>query len=618
PQQEQVVTEAEGPCLVLGGPGCGKTQVLIHRIAYLLHRGVPAGSMMLLTPSRQSAEEMRCQVAELTGFFPHHLQAGTFFQIAAALLRRFGKAIGLESDFTILDQEESLALLHAVVGPFIRGENFPSTGSVAEIISYSINTQEGLRQTVNVHYPQWCSFLSLLETVQSEYFRRKRALKVLDGDDLLLFWYRLSRSDEAGNQLSELYRYLLVDDYQNVNKLESLILYQMSRKHWQILVTADDAQAISGFRGGSLNHILDFPRLYPKAKVFSLTTNYRSTPEILSLARAILSRNHVQFPRKIVCQRKTGVKPVLVKCRRPREEATFVAQRVEQLLRSGVHPEEIAILYRYRSQATRLEFELNRRLIAYYVDDERYFPGRETCRDILAYLRVAVNPGDVPAWQRLLSITEGLGKATREKILEEVQNINSREIMDRLKQRRFSPRCDCRVKFLLKTLEGLRQKKEIPGMIDLILSAGYREYLNRNYGQAPAREETLDKLKEFSLTCPSLIEFLTELSLPDNPGFLQPQAEGRITLSSIYQGRGKQWPIVFIIGLSQPFFPGPAAAADIAFLEEQRRFFYVAVTRAREDLYLCWYPSFQGKARVSPLVKEIESAELERWSYEGK
>ena len=322
-QQHKIIKDAEGPCLVLAGAGSGKTRMLIYRVCYLLEQGIPASSVLLLTFTNKAAGEMVDRVKKSIGFYPEGLRAGTFHHAGNLILKEYGNTLDLPPNFTILDTEDSLSLLKEIANKISDAENLPHLAKMKEIISFSVNTEESIRDIVNTQFPQYSYSIHLIEKIVNKYQKKKKLLNSLDYDDLLFFWYRLMKNDSVGMKLASRFQYILVDEYHDTNKLQSLILYQMAKVHRNILVVGDDAQSIYSFRGATINNILEFPKVYADARIFYMDVNYRSTPEILDFANNIISHNRVQFPKGLVSVRKTGVKPVVVKCVDVKDESLF-------------------------------------------------------------------------------------------------------------------------------------------------------------------------------------------------------------------------------------------------------------------------------------------------------
>ncbi|MCM8768883.1 MAG: ATP-dependent helicase [Candidatus Omnitrophica bacterium] len=612
PRQEKVVREGAGFWLVLGAAGCGKTEVLIHRVAYLLSVGVPAETILLVSSSSLLAKGMVQRVAKIIGFFPAIL-AGTFYQTGLEIVRRFRQ----RENYTLLDEDEALSLLGQVCGELLSREHLPDSKVLLEVFTRSVNSQEKLRDIVNLHYPHLSSSLPSLERVYREYCNKKKVWKLIDKNDVLLDWYRAVRNEEFGYQMSSAFRYILVDDYQNITRLQSQILYQMSRVHKNLLAMADDAQMVDSKEGSSLNHLLEFPRIYPGARVYFLKVNFTATPEILSLSSTILSYNSFQFPREIISQRKNGVKPVLVKCSGFKEEAEFVCRRIIQLLQAGVDPEEIAVLFRSRVQVAELEIELSREKIPYYVSGETLLPLTSRLKDLGSFLLVRLNPKNELAWRRILSLRPGIGPATRKKILELVQTTGDwSETSQRLKTYPWSRRRKEAVDNLLKVFENLKPTSSPGENFSFILEQSRQGNFPANWCSGWFSEEFIE-LTRTTLSCfESWADFLAWLGLEDFAVVEADAFPGRVTLSSIHGSRGRHWLVVFLIGLCSPYFPDRSATQDPALLEEERRLFYLAVTRTREDLYLTCYPqeTKKGVPLNQPLfLREIQSANLEKW-----
>ncbi|MCM8821057.1 MAG: ATP-dependent helicase, partial [Candidatus Omnitrophica bacterium] len=411
-EQLRIIKEAEGPCLVLAGPGSGKTRVLVYRVCWLLEKGVPPSSILLVTFTNKAAREMITRMERQLGSYPRGLWAGTFHHIANVLLRRYGQVLSISANYTIMDEEDSISLLKKIVGEPNTMEGFLKPADIKKIFSLSVNTVEGLKDVINTRFPDYSSFIPRLETIWSNYQKTKRKLNLMDYDDLLLFWYKLLKNERAGEKISRNFRYILVDEYHDTNKLQSLILYQLARVNRNIMVVGDEAQSIYSFRGATVNNIMEFTRIYPGANVFYLDINYRSTPQILDFASKSIANNYVKYPKTLKSVRETGVKPVVVKCYSPKDEALFVSQRVVQLLNSGISPKDIGILFRSRYQAAELEMALSKLRIPYIVRGGLRFFEQAHIKDIMAYFRVVENIRDEVSWKRVFLQTEGIGSRT--------------------------------------------------------------------------------------------------------------------------------------------------------------------------------------------------------------
>lgn len=618
-QQYKIVKEAEKPCLVLAGPGSGKTKVLVYRVCYLLENGVPPSSILLLTFTNKAAKEMIERVKRILGYYPKNLWAGTFHHIGNLILRIYGKNVGISPNFTILDEEDSIQLIKEVSNRFSEIDEFPPPAKLKEIISFSINKCEELKDVINTDFPEYSCFIPHIEKIYSEYQKKKRKLNAVDYDDLLYYWLKLTKSQDIGTKLSSRFKYILVDEYHDTNKIQGLIIYQMSKVHRNILAVGDDAQSIYSFRGATIDNILEFPKIYPDAKVFYLTINYRSTPEILNLANHIISHNRMQYPKELVSVRKTGVKPVIVKCQDSKDEALFVAQRIFKLLNSGIEPSEIGVLFRSRYQAADLEIELNKLKIPYIVRGGLRFFEQAHIKDIISYFRIIENPNDELSWKRVLLLHDGIGKVTAEKIWKIVsESKDFSELKEKVKGERITKKAKDVFLNLMKIIEKIKDFSEISEGISHIVDCEYGKILKKKYSDYQERLEDIESLKNISKNYKNLRDFLSEVSLQEHFKGENPYLNQPVVLSTIHQAKGLEWRIVFIIGVCHNHFPHPSSLYDIAALEEERRIFYVGVTRAKEDLYITYYlrdyqrPSF---SRKSLFIEEIPPSLYEEWVF---
>jgi len=617
-KQYEIVKNADGPSIVIAGAGSGKTRVLVYRVCYLLERGISPSSIMLVTFTNKAANEMIERVKEVAGFYPKGLWAGTFHHIANILLRIYGKEINLPSNFTILDEEDSVDLIKEIVDKFHNKEEFPHPGKIKSFLSLSVNTVEPIRDIINTRFIEYSHLIHQIETISKEYAKRKRELNLLDYDDLLLFWYRLMKDEKTGRKISEKFIYIIVDEYHDTNKLQAQILYQVAKVHKNIMVVGDDAQSIYSFRGATVNNILEFPKIYPDAKIFYLDINYRSTPEILDFANDIISHNKNQFPKNLKSIRKSGVKPVVIRCYDIKEEAIFVSRRIYQLIKSGADPSEIAVLFRSRYQSAELEIELNKLKIPYIIRGGLRFFEQAHIKDILCFYKVIVNFKDEISWARIFSLTQGIGKKSSEKLIKVIRKSERIEDFERkMENIKISSKG---LKNLKNNLKLIKKIKDIPIAkgINLILNSFYSDYLKKKYKDDIERKQDIESLKEIASNYNSLDDFLSEASLQEHTKGEIGKKGSYIVLSTVHQAKGLEWKFVFIIGVCNGHFPHISARDDIVALEEERRIFYVAVTRAKEDLYITYYiRDFYRNYyyNKSLFIEEISPFLYENWDF---
>jgi len=613
-KQLNIVKNGDGPCLVLAGAGSGKTRVLVYRVCYLIENGVLPTNILLLTFTNKAAKEMIERIERILSFYPKGLVGGTFHHVANLLLRIYGKEINLNPNFTIIDEEDSVSILKEIIENTKRKDEFPHPSKIKEFISLSINKCESLRETIITNFPEYTHLISEVEKINKEYQKIKRNLNQLDYDDLLVYWHKMMRDEKIGIKISNRFKYILVDEYHDTNKLQAKILYLLSKIHRNIMVVGDDAQSIYSFRGATISNIMEFPKIYPEAKIFYLDINYRSTPEILNFANDVISHNKVQFPKKLISIRKSGVKPVVVKCRNMKEEAIFVSQRINKLLELNIEPKDIGVLFRSRYQAAELEIELSKLKIPYIIRGGLRFFEQAHIKDIVAYYRIIENFKDVLSWKRIFNLCEGIGEKSVKNLVDLILKIdNLEEFKKNLKEIKLREKGK---KSLNKNIELIENLKNLPlpDGVELILNSGYKNYITKKYKDYTERLEDIKNLKEIISLYSNISDFLSEASLQEYAKGESPNVKNAVILSTIHQAKGLEWKIVFIIGVCDNHFPHPYSKNDISLLEEERRIFYVAITRAKEDLYITYYS--YDYFRYMPIKKSIFLEEVSSDLYE--
>ena len=615
-EQLRVVKEADGPCLVLAGAGSGKTRVLIYRTIYLLERGVDPSRICLLTFTNKAAREMTSRIEDKLGSLPEGLIAGTFHHVANIFLRRYARYASLPHNYVIIDREDSRSIIREISKPVLPEKEI-SPEVIQALLGLSANTSETIKDIVMQRYQYFSHLIARLETIEEAYNKKKRELRVVDYDDLLSFWLKILTMQEPGEKISEKILYILVDEYQDTNRIQALILYQLARKHRNITVVGDDAQSIYSFRGATVQNILEFPKIYPDAKIFHLPTNYRSTADILNLANSVISHNKYQFPKVLKSVKPQGIKPVLVRCYDKHSESIFVVQRIQELLKD-VKPSDIGILFRSRYQSTEIEIELNKLKIPYVIRGGLRFFEMAHIKDILAFFRVCHNSKDEMSWFRILNLVKGIGKTSREKIVDSIRGKDSiEEILSSDGIKIISPaRAGWQnIKNLLKSVI---EAKKISEQTGIIVEKFYREYLYANYLDAEQRIADIESLKEISGTWQNIEEFISQTSLQEHYRGELKDIEGNIVLSTIHQAKGLEWRIVFVIGVCAFHFPHNLSQTDPGGIEEERRIFYVGITRAKEDLYITYYLSDPRNYsyRKSLFIEEIPDKLIDQWVFD--
>ena len=617
PEQLAAVMHEKGPALVLAGAGTGKTRVVTYRVARLIEAGTRPENILLLTFTNKAAKEMMRRAERLAGRNVIGLFGGTFHHVANLLLRQHYLLAGYKQGFSILDREDSKELFDACISEVRKKDLVLPRGAVfCEIHSLSMNTGLTAGDIVMERFPHFVNALGEIEKIIGLYKDKKAALNLADFDDLLIKWkYIFEHHNNIREYYSLKFRYILVDEYQDTNKLQADIIDLTAGGDKNLMVVGDDAQSIYSFRGANFENILRFPERYPDTSMFKLTTNYRSTPEILYLGNKIISNNRRQFAKELHAVQQSGDSPNLVPLKDVFEEAEFVASVITDMNSDGRSFDEIAVLYRSHYQSMQLQMELQRRGIPFEVRSGLKFFEQAHIKDILSYLRIVVNPFDEISWKRTLKLVRGVGNITAGRVWEFIRTSEDPA---------FTVAGACRLipkksaegfgKFLdmLKELRDEKYLSSPSSAIDYVLKSGYEDHLYSNYPNAEMRIEDIEQMSRFALRYDSLDTFLSDLALQ---GVTEAETEdadltdGKVVLSTVHQAKGLEWEAVFIIGMNDGRFPS-AKSLKSDDEEEERRLFYVGVTRAREDLYVCYPISSEdwnslGFLRPSRFLKEL-------------
>jgi DNA helicase II / ATP-dependent DNA helicase PcrA len=682
-QQFAAVTAPPGPSLVIAGAGSGKTRTLTYRVAYLLEQGVPPERLLLLTFTNKAAREMMRRVSDLVGRELQSLWGGTFHSIGNRVLRRHADRVGYGRDFSILDSEDARHLVAACLKELesdITASRFPKAEVLADIFSMSVNTEKAVPVILEEQHKAFLHWEKEIGRVQAHYVERKRAMNAVDFDDLLLLWLRLLREDELVREEQQYrFQFVLVDEYQDTNRLQSDIIDLVAARERNLMVVGDDAQSIYAWRGANYQNIFRFPERYPEAKIYRIETNYRSTPEILHTANAAIAANTQQFAKELTAARKSGLRPLLVPCRDTSVQARFVAQRVLELRDEGVSLKSVAVLYRSHFHALELQLELTKRHIPFVITSGIRFFEQAHIKDVAAYLRLISNPRDELAFKRLVLMLPGVGPKAADKLwrafvserlrkpaspaapgkgatdnadntAEESPTGTSEPVPPRAQSSAgmgalLEPRLAERLQragtvpkkitvawaqFVATMAQLETAPREPSEMLRLVIEATYEDYLKITYENYRSRLEDVQQLAVFARDFEHVEEFLAQLALmtsveaEDNRAAARTDDE-QLRLSTIHQAKGLEFDVVFVIMLCEGAFPNARALETPGGLEEERRLMYVAITRARNELYLC-YPlvrfsygsSGSGVQETSRFIFEIPPELLEecRLRYE--
>ena len=643
PQQLAAVTAPPGPALVIAGAGSGKTRTLTYRVAYLLEQGIPPDRILLLTFTNKAAGEMMRRVSDLIGRELRELWGGTFHSIGARILRAHSDALGYQRDFTILDRDDAKDLIKACMADAKidkKDKHFPKPDVLNEIFSLAANTHKTIEELVAGQFSYFSEFVEPIADQQKRYTARKRATNGMDFDDLLALWLKLMQENaEVREQYQRRFQFILVDEYQDTNKLQGDLIDLLAARTKNVTVVGDDAQSIYAWRGAKFANILDFPKRYPGAKVFKIETNYRSTPEILNVANAAISANVNQFAKELAPARESGLKPALVACTDAAQQSAFIAQRVLELHEEGVNMNHVAVLYRSHFHALELQLELTRRQIPFSITSGIRFFEQAHIKDATAYLKFVSNPRDEISFKRLVLLLPGIGAKGADKLWQSFQlefqtprtntpiAVALQDSIARVPKK--SVLNWAQFTATISQLENESVRKSAAKMLRLVIDAGYDDYLKETYDNYERRIEELQQLAEFAFQFGSVEEFLTQLALLTNVEAEDDQdsksdAE-KIRLSTIHQAKGLEFEVVFVIMLCDGMFPSARSMDSTDGEEEERRLFYVAITRAKNELYLS-YPLIRGgfgnsgsDAFQSPsrFLSEIPKPLLNEWNLKS-
>jgi DNA helicase-2/ATP-dependent DNA helicase PcrA len=628
--QLAAVKAVDGPILVIAGAGSGKTRTLVYRVARLIESGIPPEGILLLTFTRRAAEEMLQRVGALIGSRTDRVTGGTFHSVANMLLRRYGKAIALEPGFTILDRSDSedvINLLRTKHGLNDKAKRFPRKNTINEIFSKAVNKLLPVEDVVLGEFPQFTDEIEDLQKLCRAFEVYKRNRLLVDYDDLLVRLRELLDKDEGvRRRVSEAYRYIMVDEYQDTNRLQAEIVRKIAYAHDNVMVVGDDSQSIYAFRGATFRNIMDFPKLFPGTQIFKLEENYRSTQPILTLANEVIIQAAEKYAKTLFTRKRQGPAPVLITAADENTQSRFVAQRVLELREEGVPLGEIAVLFRSSFHSFDLEVELSRRNIPFVKRGGFKFIETAHVKDILAHLRVVENPRDAVSWNRLLLLIEGVGPKKSQALIESIlaKEANGLDALREASAKRSGPGAQG-LQDLVRVLEEVSGGRMTPAEQMNAVCGYYLPILKQHYDDYPKRMKDVEHLYTIAARYGKMESFLADLALepPDESVFdvaAEDRDDERLVLSTIHSAKGLEWHSVFIIWALDGKFPSVYSMTADDELEEERRLFYVAITRAKQNLYVSYpvnvYDNSSGMVLSKPsrFLDEVRRDCLETWS----
>lgn len=602
-EQYAAVTAPEGPALVLAGAGSGKTRTLTYRVAYLLEKGVHPGNILLLTFTNKAAREMLARVEELTGVQRRAFWGGTFHSIGQRMLRMHGEPLGIKSNYTIMDQSDAESLLTTVIRSkdalFLKDKNNPKAKVISNTLSLARNTCQSIEDSVNQFSPYFHEYIPDFEKFAEGYTERKKTQQVADYDDLLAYWLEILKTQEqVAKYYQDRFQHILVDEYQDTNKIQAQIIDLIGSRN-QIMAVGDDAQSIYSWRGANYENILHFPDNHDGTEMYRIETNYRSTPEILSFANDIINQfdSGQGFHKELRPVRDSHLQPMMIQAMDGREEASVVIRRIQALLEEGRSLSDITVLYRAHYQAVDLQMELTRQHLPFQITSGVQFFEQAHIKDLVAQIKFAYNSNDSRAFHRFCGLLPKVGEKTAEKIFitaYEEAKTTGEHISDMFLTKPVIAKVPKGARDHWESLAATVQSivkaanSESPSeVVALAVEGWYADFIKTLYPNYLQRMDDLQSLIGFAQRFTDLQELLSQLVLMNSETSqksIDPD-EDQLRLTTVHQAKGLEFPVVFLLGCSEGLFP-LKRAIDRGDLDEERRLFYVAVTRAMDELYM--------------------------------
>ena len=621
--QLEAVKSKDGPILVIAGAGSGKTKTLTYRVARLIEDGIKPENILLLTFTKKAAAEMLSRATIVLDNRCEKVAGGTFHSFANIILRKYSKLLGLKNNFTIMDRADCEDVINHIVAQLFpkKEKRFPKKSTLLDIYSKSINKVTPTKQIIADEFPQFAHCEDKIIEVHKAYVAYKRENSVLDYDDLLLYIkLLLENNDGLRKRLSNEYKYIMVDEYQDTNTLQADVIRLLASEHNNIMAVGDDAQSIYSFRGANFRNILDFPRFFENTKIIKLEQNYRSTQNILKLTNEIISKAKEKYTKNLFSNIVSPQVPALICAKDTQMEADFICQRILELLDEDISLSDICVLTRNARMSYNLEIELSKRAIPFQKFGGPKFMETAHIKDVVAHLRVILNPDDVISLTRILLLLKGVGASTVNNIMPIIKGDLKPDIklLPSNKSQSLTP--------LFNTLGQLRDystTKKPEEIVSAVINY-YRPILKDKYDDFSKREKDLDHFEYLSTQYSNLEDFISDLALepPDASveGMYKKNSDDEaLTISTIHSAKGLEWDSVFIIGAVDGRFPSAYSFNSEEEMDEELRLMYVATTRAKNNLYITYpvdmydYSINMVLSKPSRFLDGIPDDILERW-----
>jgi len=591
--QYEAVSSVDGSYLIIAGAGTGKTRTLVYRVARLVEMGYDPTTIVLLTFTRKAAAEMLHRAELLLDKRCSRIQGGTFHSFANTTLRRYASLAGLNPNFTILDQgdsEDVVSLVRSQIPAAEKSKRFPNKSTLHKIFSFALNTCRPIDDVVFMEYPQFFNDIDKIIEIHTAYQEYKRKNNILDYDDLLIR-FRDFVNDPISNHFLERINFIMVDEFQDTNALQSQIVSGLARLKNNIMAVGDDSQSIYSFRGANFKNIMDFPRLFPDTKVIMLEENYRSTQQILDLANVINKAATEKFEKNLISKRGEGSLPMILAAYNENLQSQFIVERVLELREEGVSLNDMAVLFRSSFFSFDLEIELTKANIPFIKVGGMKFVETAHIKDLIAFLRIAMNPTDFVSWHRILMLHEGIGGKTAQRIINELET--GRISIQKPPSEYESNAYVKKLYELFRVLNEIHIGNDTPTQKALKAQEYYYPLFRLNYDDFTKRAKDLDIFLNISEKYETLDTLLTDMAIePPVESVIDIEEEDaeqeKLTLSTIHSAKGLEWNSVFVIHALDGFFPSTRASERFESLEEERRLMYVAVTRGANNLYISY------------------------------
>ncbi|MBW7843095.1 MAG: ATP-dependent helicase, partial [Ignavibacterium sp.] len=623
--QFEAATAVKGCYLIIAGAGTGKTRTLVYRVARLIELGHDPNSILLLTFTRKAANEMLKRASMLLDDRCSKIRGGTFHSFANLTLRKYAKAIGLDSAFTILDQGDSEDVINLIRSQdrfLIRDKRFPNKQTLNKVYSLSVNTGKKVEEIIENDYPHFLPLLDKILEIQKIFIQYKRNNNLLDYDDLLIYLREFLKKESPSVKalLSEI-KFVMVDEYQDTNHLQAEIVKGLAKYNKNVMVVGDDSQAIYSFRGADFHNIMQFPKLFDNVKIIKLEENYRSVQAILDFANRINEAAIEKYKKELYTRRGSGVLPSIVAAATDNLQSKFIVEKILDLREEGVQLKDIAVLFRSSFFSFDLELELSKANIPFQKFGGMKFVETAHIKDVMAFLRIAVNPKDVISWYRVLLLHEGVGPKTAQRILHELSTASitikaEPDDQPEFKHHKLGP--------LFYLLHELQKKKYMPSEMVQKVYNYYWELFKANYDDWNKRKKDLDIFQNIVENYTSIDSLLSDMAIePIIESVLDVDAadkeEEYVTLSTIHSAKGLEWHSVFIIHAVEGYFPSARSVENLDSLEEERRLMYVASTRAKNNLFVSYPMNLYDReagmtlSKPSRFISEISPDLAEGW-----